>query len=205
MRYDPHHRKENRAARISMALFRMAQAVKKIGQMESDDTGLSPVQIQSLLFTAYTRGDAASVGSLADYLGTTHVTAVKIVNGLAAKGLIAKRPKPEDRRITLLQLTSQGEEAVSKLDRWGEVLEETVQSLPEEALASLEAGLGAVLSALQRGGHLVVAEPCLGCIHFRPDTGQDDAPHYCNLIRKYLTREAALKQCPEHTPSYLAP
>ncbi|WP_025847025.1 MarR family winged helix-turn-helix transcriptional regulator [Paenibacillus ehimensis] len=205
MRYDPQQRKENRAARVSMALVRMAQAVKKIGQMESDDTGLSPVQIQSLLFTAHTRGDVASVGSLADHLGTTHVTAVKIVNGLVIKGLIAKYAKPGDRRITLLQLTSQGEEAVAKLDRWGEALEEAVQSLPEEALASLETGLGAVLSALQRRGHLVVAEPCLGCIHFRPNTGQDETPHYCNLIRKFLTHEATLKQCPEHKPSFLAP
>lgn len=67
-------------------------------------------------------------------------------------------------------------------------------------MSQLELGLGTVVSTLQKKGHLVVSEFCLGCIYFRLDNGDENAPHYCQLIQKYLTHEASLKECPEHTP-----
>lgn len=200
MIFDPQYRKDKRSARIGMALFRMSQAIKKMTQEESGAMGLSPVQIQALLFSFYTRSDVATVGNFADSIGTTHVTAVKIVNGLVKKGLMIKTQKPEDRRVTLLSLTSTGRETVSKLEKWGHTLEETLQSIPDDVLANFELGLGSVISAMEKSGHLVVSEPCMGCIHFRSNAGDAAAPHYCNLIQKYLTHEASLKACPEHTP-----
>lgn len=201
MIFDPQYRKDNRSARIGMALFRTSQAIKKMTQAESNALGFSPVQIQALLFSYYTRSDVATVGNLANSIGTTHVTAVKIVNGLVKKGLMTKTRKPEDRRVTLLRLTPKGKETVSKLENWGHSLEETLHSISDEVLANFELGLGAIISTLEKSGHLVVSEPCLGCIHFRPNTGDAAAPHYCKLIQKFLSHEASLKACPEHTSS----
>lgn len=201
MMFDPQRRKESQAARISMALFRISQSIKKLTQSQSDDFGLSPVQIQALLFVHHTRSDVASVGNFAKTIGTTHVTAVKIINGLVQKGMIAKAEKTEDRRVTVLSLTPAGEETASRLENWGEALEETLDHIPADVLSDFETGLGAIVSALQKEGHLVVAEPCLGCVHFRPNTGDEAAPHYCAMIKKYLTHEASRKECPEHTPS----
>ncbi len=200
MIFDPQHRKNNRSARIHMALFRMSQAIKKMTQAESDVRGLSPVQTQALLFAAYTRSDMATVGNFARTIGTAHVTAVKILNRLVEKGLIYKSSKAEDRRITLISLTEKGQEMIDNLDGWGNLLESTLQSLPEEVLTHIELGLGSIISTLQEKGHLVVSEPCLGCSYFRPDTGDDKTPHYCELIGKYLTAAASLKECPEHIP-----
>ncbi|GIP31789.1 MarR family winged helix-turn-helix transcriptional regulator [Paenibacillus sp. J2TS4] len=201
MIFDPQHRKDNRSARISMALFRMSQAIKKLTQAESDALGLSPVQIQALLFSSYTRSDVATVGNFANSIGATHVTAVKILNGLVSKGLIMKTQKYEDRRVTLLSLTSKGKEIVSKLENWGHSLEEALHPISDEVLANFELGLGTILTALQKSGHLVVAEPCLGCIHFHPNVGEAAAPHYCDLIQQYLSHEASLQECPEHASS----
>ncbi|MFD0712543.1 MarR family winged helix-turn-helix transcriptional regulator [Paenibacillus sp. GCM10027626] len=202
MIFDPQYRKDNRSARIGMALFRMSQAIKKVTQAESDTLGLSPVQVQALLFAAHTRSDVATVGNFANTIGTTHVTAVKILNGLVRRGLIHKSQKAEDRRVTLLSLTSKGRAVVNKLDNWGHLLEEALQSIPEELLTHFEIGLGSIISTLQKKGHLVVSEPCTGCIHFLPNTGDITAPHYCKMIQKYLTHEASLQECPEHTPSF---
>ena len=202
MIFDPQHRKDNRSARIGMALFRMSQAIKKVTQAESDTLGLSPAQIQALLFAAYTRSDVATVGNFANTIGTTHVTAVKILNGLVRRELINKSQKAEDRRVTLLSLTSKGREIVNKLDNWGHLLDDALQPIPEELLAHFEIGLGSIISTLQKEGHLIVSEPCLGCIHFLPNTGDIAAPHYCKMIQKYLTHEASLQECPEHTSSF---
>ncbi|WP_240479908.1 MarR family winged helix-turn-helix transcriptional regulator [Paenibacillus fonticola] len=169
-------------------------------QAEGDAMGLSPVQIQALLFAAYTRSDVATVGNFAGAIGTTHVTAVKIINGLVRKGLVSKAQKPEDRRVTLLNLTPEGKVIVSQLNHWGHSLEEALGSIPDEALADFEIGLSAIISAMQQRGQLVVAEPCLGCMHFQPNTGEAVTPHFCGLIQQYLTHEASLQECPEHTP-----
>ncbi len=202
MIFDPQHRKENRSARIGMALFRMSLAIKKVTQAESDTMGLSPVQIQALLFAAHTRSDVATVGNFANTIGTTHVTAVKVLNGLVRRGLVDKSQKVDDRRVTLLSLTSKGREIVNKLDNWGHLLDDALQPISEELLTHFEIGLGFIISNLQKEGHLVVSEPCLGCIHFLPNVGDKAAPHYCKMIQKYLTHEATLQECPEHTFSF---
>ncbi|TMV48503.1 winged helix-turn-helix transcriptional regulator [Paenibacillus mesophilus] len=201
MIFDSRSRKDDRSARIGMALFRLSQAIKKMTQAESDAFGLSPVQIQTLLFAFHTRGDAATVGNLAHALGTTHVTAVKTANGLVRKGLIVKMQKAGDRRVTLLGLTAAGTQTASSIEQWGRTLEETLRPIADDTLAQFESGLGTVVAAMHRSGYLFAAEPCSGCVHFRPNAGDAAAPHYCELVRTYLTHEASLKECPEHTPS----
>ncbi|MFC5468188.1 MarR family winged helix-turn-helix transcriptional regulator [Cohnella suwonensis] len=199
MIFDPALRNQSRSARLSMALFRLTQAIKSINQEESEAFGLSPVQIQALLFIHYTRDDMVTVGNFANAIGASHVTAVKILNGLVQKGLIRKIPSSIDRRVTHLLLTNEGSSTIDKLNQWGSTLERVFQSLEEPLLEELEAGLGAIIQILQQQGQLVVAEPCLGCMHFQPNTAQGEYPHFCGLIQKYLTHEASLKECPEHT------
>lgn len=199
--FDPQYRKQSRAARVGMALFRLSQAIKKMSQSGGHTHGLSPVQVQTLLFIRYTRADVATVGNLANAIGATHATAVGILNGLAAKGLIVKQPSTEDRRVTLLQLTEKGRKVAEQVDDWGKSLEEALQHIPDEMLAGFETVLGAVLNTLRQRGLLVIAEPCLGCVHFRPNLREGHSePHYCDAIQKYLTHAASLQECPEHTP-----
>lgn len=198
--FQPQKRTNSPQARVGIALFRLSQAIKKMSQMESDPHGLSPVQIQTLLFIHHTRHDVASMGALAQSIGTTHATAVGIVNGLIQKDLVQRKPKPEDRRVSLLSLTDKGKEVAANIESWGEALESAMNSIPDEILPSFELGMGAILASLQKAGYLYVAEPCLGCIHFRPSTGSEEYPHYCEAIQKYLTHEDSLKECPEHTP-----
>jgi len=200
MLFEPQYRHDNKAARVAMTLFRLTQAIKKMTQSESDQAGLSPAQIQGLLFIYHTRSDVASVGNFADMIGSSHVTAVKIINGLMEKEFVQKDKHPSDKRITLLQLTEKGLVMVLRLQDWGSSLEEAVSQMSDEVLDHLELGLGSLASTLQKNGHLIVSEPCLGCMHFQPNCGDGNEPHYCNLIKKYLAHEATLKECPEHTP-----
>lgn len=200
MIFDPKLRKQNRSASLGMALFRVAQAIKTINQEESGAFGLSPVQIQALQFIHNTRDDMVNVGNFAASIGVSHVTAVKILNGLEQKGLIYKVQSSVDRRITHLRLTPEGFSSVEELIPWGTRLQGVIQALGESQYDQLEAGLGALITILQQHGHLLVAEPCEGCIHFQPNITQGEFPHYCGMIEKYLTHEASMKECPEHTP-----
>ncbi|MBE3590512.1 MAG: winged helix-turn-helix transcriptional regulator [Firmicutes bacterium] len=185
-----------------MALLRLSQAVKRIGIADARPAGLTPVQAQTLFFVRRTKSFLTTIGNLAAHLGTSHPTAVEVVNGLVARGLVVKRPDPRDRRVTLLALTPAGEEACARLDHWLDSLEEHLSGLDAEALDALERGLGAVIRSLQRAGLLVVGAPCRGCVHFREDAAAGAAePHYCALIRRHVSEAEAAKDCPDHTPA----
>lgn len=191
-----------RAQRVAMALLRLSQAIKRIGIADARPAGLTPVQVQTLLFVRRTKSFLATVGNLAAHLGTSHPTAVEVVNALVARGLVAKRPDPRDRRVTLLALTPAGEHACDRLDHWLGSLEQHLTRLDAPELAALERGLGAVVRSLQAAGLLVVGAPCRGCVHFREDADPGSPePHYCALIRRYLSEEEAAKDCPDHTPA----
>ena len=93
-----------------------------------------------------------------------------------------------------------------RLERWGHLLEETLVDLPAEHRAALERGLGGVIWSLRAAGFLDVAEPCRGCVYFGEDAAPGaPEPHYCRLIRGFLSEEEAARDCPDHLPLAAGP
>ncbi len=192
--------------RLTTALLRIGQATRAISLEEARESGLTPVQAQTLLFVRRTKSFATTVGNLARALGSTHASAVGVVDVLVGRGLLAREQSAEDRRRTLLRLTPEGEKVCRRLVRWGHLLEESLSGLSEEERAALERGLGAVVWSLRAAGHLEVAEPCRGCVYFEEDAAPGSAePHHCRLIERFISEEEALRDCPEHTPADLRP
>jgi DNA-binding MarR family transcriptional regulator len=68
--------------------------------------GLTPNEARALSSLEPARGRA--MGSLADQWRCDASTATWIVNRLARRGLVERRPSPDDRRITLVALTADG-------------------------------------------------------------------------------------------------
>lgn len=186
---------------LTLALLRIGQAVRAAGLAEAREAGLTPVQAETLRFVRDTKSFATSVGRLARHLGATHASAVGVVDGLVAKGLLRRVPDPRDRRTTLLRLTDEGRRAADRLSRWGHLLGEALGGLGPDERRTLERGLGAVVWALRKAGYLEVAEPCRGCAHFRPDVAPGTPePHRCALLEAFLSDDEARKYCPDFTP-----
>lgn len=187
--------------KLTLALLRIGQATRSIGLAEARALELTPVQAQTLLFVARTKSFATSLGLLAATLGATHASTVGVVDGLVARGLLARQPAAHDRRVTLLRLTPSGEETCRRLEHWGHLLQEALSGLSAEERNALEKGLGRVIWSLRAAGHLRVAEPCRGCVYFRENAAPGaPEPHYCLLIKRSLPEEEALKDCPDHRP-----
>ena len=204
--YDPDQRRQRASARVGMALLRLSLAVKKLSQAQAEEAGLTPVQAQTLLFVRHTKPFLASIGRLAAALATTHVTALGVVAGLEKRGLLARLPSPEDRRVTLLRLTPKGEAVCRNLEDFGRALEAALSRLGEVELERLERHLGGLVWSLRELGVLQVAEPCRGCVHFRENAAPDSPkPHRCELIQRFLTEEESRFDCPDHTPVAPAP
>jgi DNA-binding MarR family transcriptional regulator len=75
--------------------------------------GLSHAQVGMLYLLAH--HTESSVKEAADFLGITKSAVTQLADPLDAKGLIARRPDPADRRIVRLSLTPQGRQLLKKL------------------------------------------------------------------------------------------
>jgi DNA-binding MarR family transcriptional regulator len=100
--------------------------------------GLSPQQHQALLAIRGAEApEQVTVGFLAERLQLKHHSAVGLVDRLAKRGLVRRRPDPADRRLVHLGLTALGERLVAKLStahraelrKWAPELQERLRTI----------------------------------------------------------------------------
>ncbi len=58
-----------------------------------------------------------SVSEIASHLSLTQATASNVINAAQSKGLVAKVKDPDDRRVTLISLTEEGEILLERVKR----------------------------------------------------------------------------------------
>jgi DNA-binding MarR family transcriptional regulator len=78
--------------------------------------GLNPQQHQLLLILkGLPKGIEPNIGEVAQRLMVRHNSAVELIDRLAERRLLRKRPSTEDRRRVLLEITASGEAMLRKL------------------------------------------------------------------------------------------
>jgi DNA-binding MarR family transcriptional regulator len=104
---------------------------------------MSMAQIKALFTISY--GDAVPVNRIAEYLGVGQPTASYLVNKLVRQGFAERSESNIDRRVTLVRLTSQGEDLVRRLYQGGEAQYRSwVNQLTEKERKDLLRGLQAI-------------------------------------------------------------
>lgn len=185
---------------ILSVMLHLARAVETALRWRLQGLGLTPAQAETLRFVASTRPDMATVGWLARTLGVRHTTAVGILEPLVERGLIERRHHPWDGRQSMLALTPAGHELLKQLRNAEESLLDVLATRSKEEQASIDRGLQALVRAMVDAGLIVVAAPCAGCAHFRPNA-HGPGRHHCALIGRELPEEQARLNCPEHEPA----
>lgn len=80
-----------------------------------DRTGLSFVQMKTLVTIGGAGSDDVSVNQVADLLGVSLPSASRAVEGLVKKGLATRVEDPVDRRVRRLSLTDDGQALVDEI------------------------------------------------------------------------------------------
>ncbi len=135
-----------------------AAAMRRVGRDESSE-GLGASACAAIVTLGPYPG--TSIGRLAKILGLTHSVAVRLVEQLAADGLVA-RGAGEDRRQVLLALTPAGEALRGRL------------------LAAREEALGAALGSLA-GDDALHLERLLTTMLENLTESREQADHICRL------------------------
>jgi len=98
--------------------------------------GISQVLVLHALDRAPAHG--APMGELADDVGVTVPTTTGLVGRLARDGLVERRANPQDRRVVLVALTSEGQDVLRRAGAYlAEVLAEVLADVSEAERESL--------------------------------------------------------------------
>ncbi|MCL6473644.1 MAG: MarR family winged helix-turn-helix transcriptional regulator [Firmicutes bacterium] len=200
--FNPRHR-DTLAGQISIALYRISQAMGFLLRERGLQLDLTPAQIQALLFLKYARPGVRTIGGLSERLKVAYATSSSVADALERKGLLKRSVVPEDLRVVKLALTPAGEERVAQVEGVLDVIEAAVNHLPEEEQSSLAHALKIIVRELHGAGYVRVYEMCRGCQFFRKDAHPENPqePHHCAFMDAPLREADTYLECPEFAPA----
>lgn len=172
-------------------------AAKREGFAEK---GLSPIQIQFLLFLPNHLEGQCRVSQLAREFGLTQATVSDAVKSLVSKGLVSKKPSKRDGRAYTLRLTASGKRLAKRMVNWPDAIRLQLKEFSDETKTIVMAFLMELIRSLQRSGIIEVARMCISCGNFQEDAHPDSRrPHHCSLTDTPLAVIDLNVDCPMHT------
>ncbi len=162
--------------------------------------GLNPAQWESLRFIARANRYSRTPGALAVYLGSTKGTASQTLIALERKGYITRVPDPNDRRVTHLDLTAEGEQVLVRDPLLS--LSKAARQMPEVVTKSLRDGLARLVCDLQLSHGWREFGVCNRCGNFRGLTSMGGSQ--CALKEASLASDEAARLCVNFRPQLAA-
>ena len=143
MSTDELRRLEHLATELNSTAIHLLRRIR-----ESDATlGVSPSRLSALSVVVF--AGPLTLGALAAAEQVTPPTMSRLVDGLAAAGLVTRRPAEDDRRAVIIEATEAGRALMHEGRRLRvERLSAQLRELPLEEIAALEAAV-AILRRLE--------------------------------------------------------
>lgn len=193
--------------RIATGLHKVALALRHRAQGQANERGVSPTQGQILaMLLAHereaVRGAGLKPSELAARLAVKMPTVSDAVKALEGKELVARKPVPDDARVSLVTLTARGRREAESGAQWPDFLTSAIGAMRSDEQVVFLGGVVKMVAALQDGGHIPVARMCLSCDFFRARVHRDAArPHHCAYADAPLGPADLRLDCPEHEPA----
>ncbi len=182
--------------KIVVALERLSEAFRVLLWEKAKVLGLSPIQIQLLLFIRFHSEERCRVSLLAQEFNLTPSTVSEALRTLEQKGLLLRKIDPIDTRSHTLVLTEEGQAMASKVSDFADVMLPGLAHLSPEEQGSLLEHLLGLIAHLQLAGIIVPQRMCFACAYYR----KTESGHFCHFIKKPLEIRDLRVDCPEHVP-----
>ncbi len=192
--FNPAQQEKDISSKIVAGLERVSEVFKILLWEKAKLIGLSPIQIQLLIFIAYHKQDLCNVSHLAKEFNITKPTVSDAIKVLDKKGLVIKDYSSSDSRSYSIALSELGNEVVAQTYDFSGPLKKQVDSFSQDELAHLSATLIQLIYKLNRNGILQVQRTCYGCKFHHKHQKSD----YCNLLQKELLTQEIRLDCPEY-------
>ena len=191
--FDPRVQQEFLSSKIVAGLERISQAFKLLLWDKAKQFGLSPIQIQLLIFVAHHENQWNNVSYLANEFNVTKPTISDAVRILHKKNLILKDHSSSDNRSYSIVLSEAGQAIVAGTEDFAGPLFSIMDTFSKEEQKDFYSMLGKLIHGLHRHHVLTVQRSCFAC-KFYDNQSQG---HYCNLLETFLQRQEVRLDCPE--------
>lgn len=194
--FDPIQQIDDIDSRILASMERISQAFRVLLWSEGKELGLSPIQLQMLIFLRSHDPELAKVSHLASEFNVTKATISESVKTLESKGLIFRDPEPHDSRSHTIRLTEEGAGIADKTSDFAEPIQIPIHKLGKTEKEAMLQGLLSTILHLNRMGVISVQRMCQTCQFYR--RGPDSTSHFCTLLNHHLLDSELRVDCPEH-------
>lgn len=191
--FNPADQEEDFSGKIVVGLERISEAFKVLLWEKAKLFGLSPIQIQILIFISYHKSDFCKVSHLAREFNLTKPTISDAIRVLVKKGLVTKDLSDTDSRSYSIGLSNSGKTVLSETKNFANPIKDQLNGIEQIDLENLFMTLSKLIYKLNQNGILTVQRICYGC-QFYNKTGNRD---YCSLLNKELLKIEIRLDCPE--------
>ncbi|MCU0423963.1 MAG: MarR family transcriptional regulator [Bacteroidia bacterium] len=186
---------ENIDFKIVAGLERLSHVFRILLWDKAKEIGLSPIQIQLLIFIQTHVPPLTTVSYLALEFNVTKPTISDAIKVLEQKKLVKKTKDELDTRSYTIQLTAAGKKLVEHTQHYVQPLTSLIHSAHHADKILLWQQLTSLITQLNRMGIIAVQRTCYNCNHF---TYKGKNMH-CNLLQQRLTIAEIRLDCPEFT------
>ncbi|GAB4335281.1 MAG: MarR family transcriptional regulator [Calditrichia bacterium] len=187
------------AKQIQAALEHISTAIR--GQLweHTKQLGLSPIQIQFLLFIASQVPKSVGVAALADKYNLTRPTVSDAVSVLVKKGLLEKQTDPKDRRRQYLKLTDAGQEVLEQVKDWNLKIISAISEFSLRNQESILIFLLELIEKLKNAEILSIGRSCLSCRYLQTQNAEaSESAHFCLLRNVEVAGYELRLDCPNY-------
>jgi len=191
--FNPREQEDNISSKIIVGLERISEVFKILLWDKAKLVGLSPIQIQILIFVAFHKQELCNVSHLAKEFNITKPTISDAIRVLDKKGIIKKDFSSVDNRRYSIRLTKSGNKIVAETANFADPLKARLTGIEPANLESLFDSLGKLIYQLNQNGILTVQRTCYGCKFYKKTETTD----FCNMLKKPLLNSDIRLDCPD--------
>ncbi|UNY97731.1 MarR family transcriptional regulator [Zhouia spongiae] len=191
--FNPEYQQEDISGKIVFGLGRISEVYKALLWDKAKVAGLSPIQIQLLLFIDSHRDDFCNISHLAKEFNVTKPTISDAIKVLHKKELIIKNHSQTDSRSYTIALSPSGHQIINPTINFAQPLQAQIDTLKKEQIEDLFKTLSELIYKLNRSGILQVQRTCFACKYYK----KNNDTHYCSLMEKQLQNQEIRLDCPE--------
>jgi DNA-binding MarR family transcriptional regulator len=191
--FDPQAQIDNPDLKIIASLERLREGFRVLLWEKAKVLGISPIQIQILIFIQFHGDEKCKVSYLAQEFCLTKPTISEAVKSLEQKGFIERQIEPSDTRSHTIHLTETGRSAVAQTAHFANPMLSSLAKIPSAEKGILLEQLLGVIVQLQRAGIISLQRMCFSC-RFYQKKGEG---HFCQFLNKPLESTELRVDCEE--------
>ncbi len=191
--FNPEVQVEDPTSKILVGLGRISEAFKSLLWDHAKEIGLSPIQIQILIFLRYHKNELSTVSYLAKEFNITKATISDAIKSLEKKAYVFKDFSESDKRSYTIKLSELGFKIVRETDKYAKPVESLIDKLSVENKNHLLASILEIVNGLNKAEVLTVQRSCYICKFYE----LSKSTQHCNFLNKKLKTTDIRLDCAE--------